>query len=187
MADSSTDIPALTEALLQHPSPFKPFLPLLKAGSTAEDTIPLLTSSVLSKFLSYALVHSTKTTSQTDEALPQLYNYLSALATSSDAGLQDIAVQEYSAVLRTKQSAEKRDAQPPGRHPDRGIGRHQRPNFPTKRCSRKCPQCARRPHWWSRAAVAVPCIAGPVAAELRRRAGRRRSTRVWYGAHSESA
>lgn len=105
-ADCRADIPALTEALIQHPTPFKPFLPLLKAGSNAEDTIPLLTSSVLSKFLSYALVHSTKTTSQIDEALPQLYNYLSALAKSQDAGLQDIAVQEYSAVLRNKKSRE---------------------------------------------------------------------------------
>ncbi|KAK3203769.1 hypothetical protein GRF29_106g584506 [Pseudopithomyces chartarum] len=104
--DLINDIPALTEALIQHPTPFKPFLPLLKAGSNAEDTIPLLTSSVLSKFLSYALVHSTKTTSQTDEALPQLYQYLAALAKSQDAGLQDIAVQEYSAVLRNRKSRE---------------------------------------------------------------------------------
>ncbi|KAF1968631.1 vacuolar ATP synthase-like protein subunit H [Bimuria novae-zelandiae CBS 107.79] len=104
--DLINDIPALTEALIQHPTPFKPFLPLLKVGQTVEDTIPLLTSSVLSKFLSYALAHSTKTTSQIDEALPQLYNYLAALAKSQDAGLQDIAVQEYSAVLRNKKSRE---------------------------------------------------------------------------------
>lgn len=66
----------------------------------------MLTSSVLSKFLSYALAHSTKTTSQIDEALPQLYKYLSELAKSTDAGLQDIAVQEYSAVLRNRKSRE---------------------------------------------------------------------------------
>ena len=106
IANGSTDIPALTEALAQHPTPFKPFLPLLKATPNAEDPVPLLTSSVLSKFLSYALVHSQKTTSQIDEALPQLYNYLSALAKSSDAGSQDIAVQEYSAVLRNRKSRE---------------------------------------------------------------------------------
>jgi V-type H+-transporting ATPase subunit H len=100
------DIPSLTAALSQHSSPFKPFLPLLKASSNAEDYIPLLTSSVLSKFLSYALIQSTKSTSQIDEALPQLYNYLSALTRSSDAGLQDIAVQEYSAVLRNRKSRE---------------------------------------------------------------------------------
>jgi V-type H+-transporting ATPase subunit H len=56
--------------------------------------------------LSYALTRSTKNTTQVDEALPQLYNYLAALAKSSDAGLQDIAVQEYSAVLRNRKSRE---------------------------------------------------------------------------------
>lgn len=61
---------------------------------------------MLSKFLSHALTQHTKNTSQTDEALLQLYNYLSALAKSSDAGLQDIAVQEYSAVLRNRKSRE---------------------------------------------------------------------------------
>ena len=100
------DIPSLTAALAQHSAPFKPFLPLLKATSSVEDPIPLLTSSVLSKFLSYALTRSTKNTTQVDDALPQLYNYLAALAKSSDAGLQDIAVQEYSAVLRNRKSRE---------------------------------------------------------------------------------
>lgn len=61
---------------------------------------------MLSKFLSYALTRSTKNTTQVDDALPQLYNYLAALAKSSDAGLQDIAVQEYSAVLRNRKSRE---------------------------------------------------------------------------------
>lgn len=97
-------MPALATALLQHPAPFKPFLPLLKASPNAEDTIPLLTSAVLSSLLSHALSSSTKNKAQIDEALPQIYSYLSALAKSSDAGLQDIAVQEYSAVLRNKKS-----------------------------------------------------------------------------------
>jgi V-type H+-transporting ATPase subunit H len=79
-------------------------LPLLKASPNAEDPIPLLTSSVLSSILSYALTQSSKSTPQVDEALPQLYSYLSKLAKSSDAHLQDIAVQEYSAVLRNKTS-----------------------------------------------------------------------------------
>lgn len=104
--DLINDIPNLAAALAQHPTPFTPFLPLLKATSNVEDPIPLLTSSVLSKFLSYALTRSTKNTAQIDEALPQLYKYLSALAQSSDAGLQDIAVQEYSAVLRNRKSRE---------------------------------------------------------------------------------
>lgn len=91
---------------MQHPAPFKPFLPLLKASPKVEDALPLLTSSVLSSLLSYALTQPSKRSSQIDEALPQIYTYLSALATSTDAGLQDIAVQEYSAVLRSKNARE---------------------------------------------------------------------------------
>ncbi|KAF2706830.1 vacuolar ATP synthase subunit H [Pleomassaria siparia CBS 279.74] len=102
--DLIDDIPSLTSALAQHPEPFKPFLPLLKASPNVEETIPLLTSSVLSRILSHALIQPSKSTSQTKEALAQIYTYLSSLSKSSDAGLQDIAVQEYSAVLRTKES-----------------------------------------------------------------------------------
>ncbi|CAI6247606.1 unnamed protein product [Periconia digitata] len=104
--DLITDSPSLTTALAQHPTPFKPFFPLLKASQNPEDPIPLLTSSLLSKFLSYTITQPTKSTAQIDEALPQLYQYLSVLAKSSDAGLQDIAVQEYSSVLRNKKSRE---------------------------------------------------------------------------------
>jgi len=50
------------------------------------------------------LTISSKPTPQIDEALSQLFSYLSGLSKSSDAGLQDIAVQEYSAVLRTSKS-----------------------------------------------------------------------------------
>ena len=56
--------------------------------------------------LSHALTAASKNTEQIDEALSKLYSYLSSLSKSSDAGLQDIAVQEYSAVLRTKKSRE---------------------------------------------------------------------------------
>ncbi|KAF2199049.1 vacuolar ATP synthase-like protein subunit H [Delitschia confertaspora ATCC 74209] len=103
--DLLEDVPSLISALIQHPSPFKPLLPLLKVGNTTEDPIPLLTSSILSTLLSHALA-STKTTSQIDQALPLIYSYLSTLSKSADAGLQDIAVQEYSAVLRNKKSRE---------------------------------------------------------------------------------
>lgn len=41
-----------------------------------------------------------------DKALPELYSYLSKLAKSSDGGLQDIAVLEYSTLLRGKKSRE---------------------------------------------------------------------------------
>ena len=106
MTDGPPDSPSLATALIQHPSPFKPFLPLLKASQNVEDPVPLLTSSVLSRLLSFALTQPSKNAAQVDEALPQLYSYLSALAKSSDAGLQDIAVQEYSAVLRNQASRE---------------------------------------------------------------------------------
>jgi V-type H+-transporting ATPase subunit H len=49
---------------------------------------------------------SPKGTSATDKALPKLLSYLSTLAKSSDGGLQDIAVLEYSTLLRGKKSRE---------------------------------------------------------------------------------
>lgn len=76
----------------------------MKASSNNEDPVPLLTSSVLSGLLSQAVKTSSKNTPQLDEALAQLFTYLSTLAKASDAGLQDIAVREYSAVLRSTKS-----------------------------------------------------------------------------------
>ncbi|KAJ4361641.1 H(+)-transporting V1 sector ATPase subunit H [Ascochyta clinopodiicola] len=104
LGDIIDDIPALTSALVQHPAPYKPFLPLLKASSNNEDPVPLLTSSVLSGLISHAVATSSKDTTQLDQALPQLYTYLSTLAKASDAGLQDIAVREFSAVLRSSKA-----------------------------------------------------------------------------------
>lgn len=101
MPDYEQDIPALTAALVQHPAPYKPFLPLLK---NSDDPVPLLTSNVLTGLLSHAVTLSSKSTPQVDEALPQLFTYLSTLAKSSDAALQDIAVRFYSAVLRSSKS-----------------------------------------------------------------------------------
>jgi V-type H+-transporting ATPase subunit H len=49
---------------------------------------------------------SPKGTPASDKALPRLLSYLSTLAKSSDGGLQDIAVLEYSALLRGKKSRE---------------------------------------------------------------------------------
>lgn len=45
-----------------------------------------------------------KDTTQLDQALSQLYSYLSTLIKASDAGLQDIAVREFSAVLRSSKA-----------------------------------------------------------------------------------
>ncbi|KAK0935075.1 H(+)-transporting V1 sector ATPase subunit H [Friedmanniomyces endolithicus] len=102
--DLIEDIPALVESLVKHPHPYKPLLPLLKQSNNAEDPIPLLTSAVLSSLLSRALVAQPKSTPEIDEALPKVYSYIAALSNTSDSNLQDIAVQEYSALLRTLKS-----------------------------------------------------------------------------------
>lgn len=98
------DIPAFTESLIGHPHPYKPLLPLLKQSNNPEDPIPLLTSSVLASLLSHALIAQPKSTPEIDEALPKLYSYIAALTNTSDSNLQDIGVQEYSALLRTSKS-----------------------------------------------------------------------------------
>lgn len=90
--------------MIRHHAPYKPFLPLLKQSNNPEDPIPLLTSSVLSSLLSHALVAQPKSTSDIDDALPKLYSYIAQLSDTSDANLQDIGVQEYSALLRTSKS-----------------------------------------------------------------------------------
>ena len=100
------DVPPLASTLLDHPSPYKPFLPLLSHSTNPEDPIPLLTSSFLANLISASQTESAKANPQTNEALPKLYSYLSTLTKSQDSGLQDIAVQEYSALLRTKKARE---------------------------------------------------------------------------------
>lgn len=100
------DVPSFSAELLKHPSPYKPFLPILKPSSNPEEPTALLTSAVLSQMLAQALAQSAKPSPQVEEALAQLYSSLSAFTKSSDAWLQDIAVQEYSAVLRTRRSRE---------------------------------------------------------------------------------
>ncbi|KAL8694349.1 MAG: hypothetical protein Q9218_000986 [Villophora microphyllina] len=105
-SDLINDVPSLAPALLGHPSPYKPFLPLLSYSTNPEDPIPLLTSSFLASLTTTAQTDSSKSNPQMDEALPKLYKYLSTLTKSQDSGLQDIAVQEYSALLRTKKARE---------------------------------------------------------------------------------
>lgn len=99
-------IPALAKALPDHPDPYRSFLPLLTHSTNPEDPIPLLTSTVLASLLAVAANVSPKGTPASDTALPRLLSYLSTLAKSSDGGLQDIAVLEYSALLRGKKSRE---------------------------------------------------------------------------------
>jgi V-type H+-transporting ATPase subunit H len=49
---------------------------------------------------------SPKLSKSAEEAMPKLYSYLSTLTKLQDGGLQDIAVLEYSAILRGKKSRE---------------------------------------------------------------------------------
>nr|POE49277.1 v-type proton atpase subunit h [Quercus suber] len=102
--DLIDDIPAFTESLIRHPHPFKAILPLLKQSNNPEDPIPLLGSSVLASLLSRSLNAQPKSTSEIDEALPMLYSYIASLSNATDSNLQDIAVQEYSALLISSRS-----------------------------------------------------------------------------------
>ncbi|KAI9804285.1 MAG: H(+)-transporting V1 sector ATPase subunit H [Piccolia ochrophora] len=103
--DLINDVSTLKSSLLSHPTPFKPFLPLLTQSSNPEDALPLLASSILTTLISGAL-EASESTREPEAAIPKLYTYLSLLAKSSDSGLQDIAVQEYSTLLRTRRSRE---------------------------------------------------------------------------------
>lgn len=56
--------------------------------------------------MSTSLVSSSKSAARDEEALPQLYAYLSTLTRNQDSGLQDIGVQEFSSLLRTARARE---------------------------------------------------------------------------------
>ncbi|KAL8835574.1 MAG: hypothetical protein Q9170_003258 [Blastenia crenularia] len=105
-SDLINDVPSLASELFQHANPYKPFLPLLSHSTNPEDPIPLLTSSFLANLIISAQTDTSKSNPQTNDALPKLYSYLATLTKSQDSGLQDIAVQEYSALLRTKKARE---------------------------------------------------------------------------------
>ena len=102
----SLDAPALATSLVQNPDRYKHFLPLLRQSSNPEDPIPLLASSFLTSVVSTSLVSSSRTSREDEEALRSLYSYLATLTKNPDTGLQDIGVQGYSALLRTKRSRE---------------------------------------------------------------------------------
>lgn len=104
--EATIDVPSLPSKLLEHSDPYKPLLPFLNNSSDPEQPIPLLTSSVLTNMISKAQSSNPKISSQTEEALSRVYKYLSTLTKSQDSGLQDIAVQEYTSLLRTKRARE---------------------------------------------------------------------------------
>ncbi|KAI6087845.1 ARM repeat-containing protein [Hypoxylon rubiginosum] len=101
LSDLLDGIPALAKALFKNSNPYQHLLPLLAHSNNPEDPIPLLTSTVLA-----TLMANSKDESQsTENALPLVLSYLCGLAkNSNDAGLQDIAVMEYSSLLYAQSS-----------------------------------------------------------------------------------
>ncbi|KAI5293053.1 H(+)-transporting V1 sector ATPase subunit H, partial [Ascosphaera acerosa] len=109
-------VPSLRHTLATRANRYQHFLPLLAHSTNPEDPIPLLTAAFLTELVSASLVESpsslpspsssssSKHSSQDDAALPQLYTYLSTLARSHDAGLQDIGIRGFSTLLRTSRS-----------------------------------------------------------------------------------
>ncbi|KAF3067048.1 V-type proton ATPase subunit H [Daldinia childiae] len=96
LSDLLEGVPALAKALFRDPDPYQHLLPLLARSNNSEDTIPLLTSTVLTALMA----NSKDESSSTEHALPLILSYLCGLVkNSNDAGLQDIAVMEYSSLL----------------------------------------------------------------------------------------
>ncbi|KAK2682853.1 Armadillo-like helical [Fusarium oxysporum f. sp. vasinfectum] len=94
LGDLLEAVPSLAKALFKTKEPYRHFLPLLNS-TNAEDPIPLLTAHALTTLMALARDESRSTL----QALPVILTCLSGLAKSNDAGLQDIAVQEYSSLL----------------------------------------------------------------------------------------
>lgn len=89
-------VPSLSKAIFSGGDPYRNFLPLLAHSNNPEDPVTLLTSTVMSKLMSTARDESDATV---ERALPTLFSYFASLTKNSDAGLQDIGVQEYSRLL----------------------------------------------------------------------------------------
>ncbi|POS88185.1 hypothetical protein EPUL_000174 [Erysiphe pulchra] len=99
---SYAGIPAFSKALSQHPSPYNVFVALLTHSNESENPIPLLTSTVLTTLI----VDNSAQFSSKKSALLELFKYLSSLTQVSDGSFQDIAVLQYSNLLREKRSRE---------------------------------------------------------------------------------
>ncbi|KAI1400363.1 ARM repeat-containing protein [Hypoxylon fuscum] len=96
LSDLLEGVPSLAKALFKDSDPYEHLLPLLARSNNTEDPIPLLTSTVLTTLMS----NSKDESRSTEHALPLVLSYLCGLVkNSSDAGLQDIAVMEYSSLL----------------------------------------------------------------------------------------
>jgi V-type H+-transporting ATPase subunit H len=93
-------------AILKHPDPYAQFVPLLKQVNSPDDSLPLLAAVVLTNLLAQTITSSSKSSAKQESAITSLYSYLSVLSKSSDPYHQDIAVQSYSSLLRTKKTRE---------------------------------------------------------------------------------
>ncbi|RKF63003.1 V-type proton ATPase subunit H [Erysiphe neolycopersici] len=102
LADLLDGIPAFSKTFSQHPSPYNVFVALLAHSNEPENPIPLLTSTVLTTLI----VDSSVQFSSKKTALLELFKYLSSLTQVSDGSFQDIAVLQYSNLLREKKSRE---------------------------------------------------------------------------------
>ncbi|KAI1763451.1 ARM repeat-containing protein [Hypoxylon sp. FL1150] len=101
LSDLLDGVPALAKALFKNSNPYQHLLPLLAHSNNPEDPIPLLTSTVLATLMA----NSKDESRSTENALPLVLSYLCGLAkNSNDAGLQDIAVMEYSSLLYAQSS-----------------------------------------------------------------------------------
>ncbi|KAF1816986.1 vacuolar ATP synthase subunit H [Eremomyces bilateralis CBS 781.70] len=100
--DVLEDVPEFAETLIKHPDPYAHLLPFLKQPSNLEEPIALLASTLITRLLSPAI--DTKGAPKVSETLPVVYKYLSSLSKTSDAGLQDIAVQHYTNLLKNTAS-----------------------------------------------------------------------------------
>ncbi|KAI0206187.1 armadillo-type protein [Astrocystis sublimbata] len=96
LGDLLQGVPALAKALYRDSDPYRHLIPLLAHSTNLEDPIPLLTSTVLATLMANAHAASPAT----ENALPLILSYLCGLASNAnDAGLQDIAVMDYSSLL----------------------------------------------------------------------------------------
>ena len=102
----NTDAPSLATKILEQPEPYKHFLGLLGNSQSLEDSVSILSSSFLTNLVAISLTSSSKPIQRDDDALPKVFTYLSTLTKSQDNGLQDIGVQQYSSLLRTKRAKE---------------------------------------------------------------------------------
>ncbi|TGJ88222.1 hypothetical protein E0Z10_g541 [Xylaria hypoxylon] len=96
LSDLLQGVPALAKALYQDSNLYRYFTPLLGHSNNLEPHVPLLTSTVLATLMADAQDVSPAT----EQFLPLILSYLCSLTkNSNDAGLQDIAVMEYSSLL----------------------------------------------------------------------------------------